>query len=109
MNTILTPEAIAIIGIFSGLAAKAFLPYLRKTLLENEPLKWQHRFTAMLIICIIGTVMIFPQFSPPANGLKIFFAAFSFGLAAQWSMTEGYQWVKSYLEMRKEKEPQPTE
>ena len=95
-------EAIALLGLFLGIAAKTFLPYIRKTVVENEPLKWQHRFTGMLILTIVLTVLVFPQFSPPEDGFNVFLAAFSFGLAIEWTITEGYQWIKSYTMRKKE-------
>lgn len=96
-----SPDALAILGIFCGLAAKAFLPYIRKTIVENEPLKWQHRFSGILIICLISTLVLFPRFSPPVDGIAIFISAFSFGLTVEWTITEGYQWVNSLLKKGK--------
>lgn len=100
-SIVVSSEALALLGMFLGIAAKAFLPYIRKTIVENKPLQWQHKFSGILILSVILTVVVFPQFSPPANGFNIFVAAFSFGLAVEWSIVEGYQWIKSYT-MRRE-------
>lgn len=104
MSGLLTPEAIALLGIFLGLAAKSFLPYIRKTIVENQSLQWQHRFSAILIVCAVMAIVLFPEFSPPADGLRVFVAAFSFGIGVNWTATEAYQWVASVTRKeRKEK------
>ena len=93
MLIMFTPEAIALMGIYCGVAARQFLPYLRKTTKENKPLKWQHRYTAMLIICLITSIVLFPAFSPPPDGIRIFVSAFSFGLTADWTVDELLKWI----------------
>jgi len=94
MISLFTPEAIALLGIFCGLSARSFLPYLRKTIKENKPLKWQHRYSAMLIVSVIATIALYPAFSPPPDGIKIFVSAFSFGLTANWTLDEAYKWIR---------------
>jgi len=90
----LTPEAIAIIGIFLGVAARSFLPYIRKTVKENIPLKWEHRYTGNLILSIIITVLVYPTFQIPVDSLAVFVGAFIFGWGFDSILTEAYQWIR---------------
>ena len=93
--TLLTSETIAIIGIFLGVASRIFLPYLRKTIKEGHPLVWQHRYTAILIVSLIITFLVYPQFSIPADGLRLFSAAFIFGFGISSATIEGFEWLKT--------------
>lgn len=94
-NILSSSEALALLGIFLGIVAKAFSPYLRKSIIDNEPLKWEHRYTAIIIMCAITSILTFPQYSPPPDGLNVLVAAFSFGIAIEWGVTELYQWGAS--------------
>ena len=80
--------AIKLIGIFLGVLARSLSPYLRK-LREGKIKSFQRRRLASsigsLVLGIVITLLIFPQFQAPApNGglevyVKLFCAAFGFG------------------------------
>jgi hypothetical protein len=88
-------DILIIIGLFAGVLSRSFLPYLRKTLKESEKLKWDHRYTAIIIVSLIITIMIYPSFSPPVDKeLIIFSSAFIFGFGFDSILTEFREWMK---------------
>ncbi|MFQ5758420.1 MAG: hypothetical protein ACE5IF_01935 [Candidatus Bathyarchaeia archaeon] len=94
VETILTPEAIAVIGIFLAVAARSFMPYLRKTVKDGKKLVWEHKYSAILIASAVITLLVFPQFQIPTDGVKIFVAAFVFGWGMNSLAIEGMEWLR---------------
>ena len=105
MAEYLTPQAVAMIGLFAGVAFRYFAPYLRKTIKDNLPLKWEHKYTALLIISAGIAVMLYPRFQVPSGDLlTVFSGAFIYGTGLGELLAEGYAWLKT-----PEKEEKPPE
>lgn len=86
---------VALLGVLFGALATTFLPYLRKAVRENTKLKWKHRYTALCIISLIITLLIFPSFAMPTDGsVTIFTSAFLFGFGFNGVLKEAAEWIK---------------
>ena len=92
-----------LLGIFFGVSARTFIPYLRK--LSRNKIKnfikvyWGQAFTSLVFGTII-TLLIFPQFniSSPGTGLeasiKLFCLAFGFGFGCNSIVSEAAKWTE---------------
>ena len=97
--------AIKLIGIFLGVLARSLSPYLRK-LREGKIKSFQKRHLASsigsLILGIIITLLIFPQFqaAAPENGfdvyVKLFCTAFGFGFGWHAIVSEAASWAGAF-------------
>ena len=97
--------AIKLIGIFLGVLARSLAPYLRK-LREGKIDSFQRRHLAStigsLILGIVITLLIFPQFQAPApNGglevyVKLFCTAFGFGFGWHAIVSEAASWAGAF-------------
>lgn len=84
----------AFLGILVGVLARSFLPYLRKVVKENLPITWQHRYTALLILGAVASLLVYPQFQIPPDGFDVFVAAFVFGFGVDAIILEGWAWIE---------------
>ena len=91
-------------GVFLGVLARTFLPWLRK-LREGQVLTFDKRYVystaASLTIGFILTLVIFPQLTMPPGGeprfelyFKLFCLAFGFGFGWNGLVLEGGQWAR---------------
>lgn len=87
-------QLIAFIGILCGVLARSFMPYLRKTLKENLPITWEHRYTALLIVGVVASLLVYPRFQIPPDGFDVFVAAFVFGFGVDAMILEGWAWIE---------------
>jgi len=95
----LSPEMVALLGIFFGLLARSLLPYLRKVLKEGQDLKWENKYLALLIIAAIATILTFPGFTAlsqmQTSEFSILFTnAFIYGFFVDAAMIEGFEWIR---------------
>lgn len=97
--------AIKLIGIFLGVLARSLAPYLRK-LREGKIKSFHRRHLASsigsLVLGIIITLLIFPQFQAAApNGgldvyIKLFCTAFGFGFGWHSIVSEAASWAGAF-------------
>lgn len=87
-------QLLAFIGILCGVLARSFLPYLRKTFLEDLPLSWEHKYTALLIVGVFASLLAYPRFQIPPDGFDMFVAAFVFGFGIDALILEGWAWIE---------------
>lgn len=87
-------QLLAFVGILGGVLARSFLPYLRKTIKENLPITWQHRYTALLIVGAVAALLVYPRFQIPPDGFDVFAAAFVFGFGVDAILLEGWAWIE---------------
>jgi len=105
MEEYLTPQAVVIIGLFCGVAFRYFSPYLRKTIKQNLPLTWQHRYTALILISAGVSIILYPRFQIPQGDLYgVFAGAFIYGLGFSQILAEGFEWIQR-PEEKKEQPP----
>lgn len=88
-------QFMAFIGILGGVLARSFLPYLRKTIKENLPLSWENRYTALLIVGVVASLLVYPRFKIPPDGFDVLVAAFVFGFGIDAIILEGWAWLES--------------
>ena len=98
MANALTPEIVALMGIFLGILARSLLPYLRKTIQEGKDLTWDNKYTATAIISAIITLLTFPAFRAAtqltlADPLILFTTAFIYGFFLDVVVIEGFEWL----------------
>lgn len=97
---------IGFIGVFSGILARTFMPWLRKVR-DGKVVKFDRRFTyATLTSIFIGfllTLSIFPNFTTEMKGdttfdvmFKAFCLAFSFGFGWNGLVLEGAHWAGAF-------------
>lgn len=92
-------------GLFLGVLTRSFLPWIRK-LKEGEIQSFSRRYLisaiASLILGLIVTLLIFPQFSSaPLDSsfeayFKLFCLAFGFGFGFDSILKEASQWPLMY-------------
>jgi len=99
---LLPVQLMAFIGILLGVLARSFLPYLRKTIKENLPLSWEHKYTALLIVGVVASFLVYPRFQIPPDGFDVFVAAFVFGFGIDALILEGWAWIESEEEEEEE-------
>lgn len=97
--------AIKMIGIFLGVLARSLAPYLRKRRLGKiKSFHKRHLASSIgsLILGIIITLLIFPQFQAvaPNRGLevyvKLFCTAFGFGFGWHALVSEAASWAGAF-------------
>lgn len=91
---VLSVQLMAFIGILCGVLARSFLPYLRKTIKENLPLTWEHKYTALLLVGLVASFLVYPRFQIPPDGFDVFVAAFVFGFGMDALFLEGWAWIE---------------
>ena len=95
-------QLMAFLGILLGVLARSALPYLRKTIKENLPLSWEHRYTALLIVGVVASLLAYPRFQIPPDGFDVLAAAFVFGFGVDAMILEGWAWIASKEEEEEE-------
>ena len=101
-------------GVFLGVLARTLIPWLRK-LKDGEVVRFDRRYlystAASLLIGIVLTLAIFPQFSASADGrtpfevtFKMFCLAFGFGFGWNGLVLEGGQWIGMFGDGKTPKE-----
>lgn len=95
-------QLMAWIGILLGVLARSFLPYLRKTIKENLPLSWENRYTALLLVGVVASFLVYPRFQIPPDGFDVLVAAFVFGFGIDSMILEGWAWIESEEEEESE-------
>jgi len=94
---------IRILGMFLGVLARTYIPYLRK-LRQKKETSFKECYlistVASLILGLIITVLIFPQFNIAQPGLgleasiKLFCLAFGFGFGWNSMVSEVVKWTE---------------
>ncbi|HEX9917241.1 MAG TPA: hypothetical protein VGB16_05845 [candidate division Zixibacteria bacterium] len=94
--------ALKIIGMFLGVLARTYVPYLRK-LKEGKETKFKKCYTlstvASLVLGLIITLLVFPQFDIAKAGvgleasIKLFCLAFGFGFGWNSIVSETIKWT----------------
>jgi len=95
----LSPEMVALLGIFLGLLARSLIPFLRKIEKEGQDLKWDNKYTALLVIAAIITILSFPAFRAITNmtlsdPYALFVSAFIYGFFVDAAAIEGFEWLR---------------
>lgn len=95
---------IKLIGIFLGVCARTYFPYIRK-LKEGKITKFDKKYLKIAIgsfvFSFIITLLIFPQFAPQGDlmdkeaAFKLFCLAFGFGFGFNSIISEASEWKKS--------------
>lgn len=99
MDIVLSPELISLLGIFLGLLARSMLPFLRKIYKEGKDITWDNKYTALLLISAIITLLTFPGFRAVTNmsladPYGLFITAFGFGFLVDSAAIEGFEWLR---------------
>jgi len=101
-------QIVSFITIFAGVLARAFLPYLRKWLAEEE-IGFQKRYIAIIIASFVTTWLAWPNFSEAFTGWwQILTASFVFGFGLQGAYTEIYAWIASAVRQEQTQVPAAT-
>jgi len=95
-------QLMAFIGILCGVLARSALPYLRKNIKENIPLSWEHRYTALFLVGVVASFLVYPRFQIPPDGFDVFVAAFVFGFGVDALVLEGWAWIEPEEEEEEE-------
>ena len=94
-------------GIFLGVLARAFFPWVRK-LRAGEVARFRRRYLYSAIGSVIAgmivTMLIFPEFSVPSMGqgaeagARLFTMAFGFGFGWHAIVSEAVKWAGAFKE-----------
>ncbi len=94
---------IKLAGILFGVLARTIVPYLRK-LKQGKVGKFDNKYwvsaAASFVLCVITTLLIFPDFNVAKAGdgleasVKLFCLAFGFGYAWNSAVAEGAKWLE---------------
>jgi hypothetical protein len=93
---------IKLLGILFGVLARTLVPYLRKVK-QGKVVKFDNKYwvsaAAAFILCVITTLLIFPDFNAAKSGngleasVKLFCLAFGFGYAWNSAVSEAAKWM----------------
>jgi len=101
-------QIVSFLLIFAGVLSRAFLPYLRKWLADEE-IGFQKRYVAIIIASFITAWLAWPNFSAAFTGWwQILTASFVFGFGLQSTYTEIYAWFASAVTSQGQTQPPAT-
>ena len=109
-----TELAVKLAGIFLGILARTLAPWLRK-IRDGQRIRFQKRYAAAaaasLLLGVIVTLVIFPQFDAAAperdfdSLFKLFCLAFGFGFGWNAIILEGGEWAGALKPKRTPRRP----